>query len=129
MKARFTIPMAMIGGFALGALAVQALHAQAKPVAYGIAEIVVSNQEAYAKEYLPVVRKTITDNGGKFLAAGGKTVALLGAPPAPRVVVIQWPSLEQAEAWWNAAATKDAFAMGDKYATFRTFTVEGVQPQ
>ena len=129
MKARYTVLMAMAGGFALGAIAVQALHAQAKPAAYGIAEVTVSNQDAYAKEFLPAVRKSIIDAGGKFLAAGGKTISLQGAPPAPRVVVVQWSNLEQEEAWWNAAATKDAFAIGEKYATFRNFAVEGVPPQ
>jgi uncharacterized protein (DUF1330 family) len=126
MKSKYTVLMATIGGFALGAIAVQALHAQAKPAAYGIAEVTVSNQDGYSKEFLPVVRKTIADAGGKFLAAGGKTESLQGTPPAPRVVIIQWPSLDAADAWWSAAATKDAFALGTKYATFRNFNVEGL---
>ena len=126
MKATVTVPMAMIGGFALGALAVQALHAQAKPAAYGVAEVVVSNPDAYAKEFLPVIRKTITDAGGKFLAAGGKTISLQGAAPAPRVVIVQWANLDQEETWWKSAATKDAFAIGEKYATFRNYVVEGI---
>jgi uncharacterized protein (DUF1330 family) len=126
MKSKWTIPAAVIGGFALGALAVQALHAQAKPAAYGIAEVTVSNQDGYAKEFLPAVQKTIADGGGKFLAAGGKTLAEQGTPPAPRVVIIQWANLDQADAWWNAAATKAAFDIGKKYATFRNFAVEGL---
>ena len=121
MKTKYTILMATIAGFALGAIAVQALHAQAKPMAYGIAEVTVSNQDAYSKEFLPAVQKTIADAGGKFLAAGGKTTSQIGTPPAPRVVIIQWPSLDAADAWWNAAATKDAFKIGEKYATFRNF--------
>jgi uncharacterized protein (DUF1330 family) len=127
MKAKYAV-LGMVASFAVGAVAVQSLHAQTKPLAYGIAEIVVSNQEEYAKEFLPPVRKTIADAGGKFLAAGGKTVTLQGAPPALRVVVIQWESLDKAQAWWNSAATKDAFSIGEKYATFRNFTVEGVSP-
>jgi uncharacterized protein (DUF1330 family) len=129
MKTKYTLLMATIGGFALGAIAVQALHAQAKPMAYGIAEVTVNNQDAYGKEFLPAVQKTIADAGGKFLAAGGKTVSQIGTPPAPRVVVIQWPNLDAADAWWNAAATKDAFAVGQKYATFRNFAVEGLPPK
>lgn len=128
MNIKYTMPMAMIGSFALGAIAVQTLHAQAKPPAYGVAEVVVSNQEGYAKEFLPPIRKTIADAGGKFLAAGGKTISSQGAPPAPRVVIVQWQSLDQEEAWWNSAATKDAFAIGEKFATFRNYVVEGVRP-
>jgi uncharacterized protein (DUF1330 family) len=129
MKTKYTILMATVGGFALGAIAVQALHAQAKPMAYGIAEITVNDKDAYSKEFLPVVQKTIAEAGGKFLAAGGKTASLQGAPPAPRVVIIQWPSLDVADAWWNAAATKDAFKIGEKYASFRNFDVEGLPPK
>ena len=129
MKTKYTILMTTIGGFALGAIAVHALHAQAKPMAYGIAEVTINNQDGYSKEFLPAVRKTIADNGGKFLAAGGKTVSEQGTPPAQRVVIIQWPSLDAADAWWNAAATKDAFAVGQKYATFRNFAVEGLPPK
>jgi uncharacterized protein (DUF1330 family) len=129
MKTKYTLLMATIGGFALGAIAVQALHAQGKPMAYGIAEVTVTNQDAYGKEFLPVVRKTIADAGGKFLAAGGKTESLQGTPPAPRIVIIQWPNLDAADAWWSAAATKDAFKIGEKYATFRNFNVEGIPAQ
>jgi uncharacterized protein (DUF1330 family) len=129
MKTKYTILMATIGGFALGAIAVQALHAQATPAAYGIAEVTVNDKDAYAKEFLPVVQKTIADAGGKFLAAGGKTTSQIGTPPAPRVVIIQWPSLDAADAWWSAAATKDAFKIGEKYATFRNFAVEGLPPK
>ncbi len=128
MNAKYTLPLAMVGSFALGAIAVQTLHAQTKPLAYGVAEVVISNQEGYAKEFLPPVRKTILDAGGKFLAAGGKTISLQGAQPAPRVVIIQWQSLDQEEAWWNSAAAKDAFAIGTKYATFHNYVVEGVAP-
>jgi uncharacterized protein (DUF1330 family) len=129
MKTKYTLLMATISGFALGAIAVQALHAQGKPAAYGIAEVTVSNQDGYSTEFLPAGRKTIADGGGKFLAAGGKTISEQGTPPAPRVVIIQWPSLDAADAWWNAAATKDAFALGGKYGTFRNFAVEGLPAQ
>src|SRR5580698_6157886 len=122
MKTKYTIAIATIGGFALGAIAVQALHAQAKPMAYGVAEVTVSNQDAYGKEFLPAVQKSIAD-------AGGKTLSQIGTPPAARVVIIQWPSLDAADAWWNAAATKDAFKIGEKYATFRNFAVEGLPPK
>jgi hypothetical protein len=56
MNAKYTLPLAMVGSFALGAIAVQTLHAQTKPLAYGVAEVVISNQEGYAKEFLPPVR-------------------------------------------------------------------------
>jgi uncharacterized protein (DUF1330 family) len=126
MKARHKVALAMIGSFALGAVAVEGLHAQAKPLAYIIAEVGVADPDGYSKEFLPPVMKTIQDAGGKFLARGGRTVSFEGAPPAPRVVILQVDSIEKAQAWMSSPATKDAFAIGKKYATFRQFAVEGV---
>ena len=126
MKAKYKVTLAMIGSFALGAIAVETLHAQAKPHGYVIAEVGVADPDGYSKEFLPPISKTIQEAGGKFLARGGKTVSFDGAPPEPRVVILQMDSLEKAQAWWNAQATKDAFVIGKKYATFRNFAVEGV---
>jgi uncharacterized protein (DUF1330 family) len=118
----------MAASAALGAAAVQTLHAQAKPPAYNIAEITIKDQDGYNKEYLPLITKALTDAGGKFLVRGGKTISYEGAAPAPRVVVVQFESLDKLQALYNSAAYKDAIAVGDKYATQRIFGVEGVSP-
>jgi uncharacterized protein (DUF1330 family) len=123
-----TIGLAMVAGAALGAAAIQTLHAQTKPPAYNIAEITIKDQDGYNKEYLPLITKALTDAGGKFLIRGGKTISYEGAAPAPRVVVIQFESLDKLQALYNSAAYKDATAVGDKYATQRIFGVEGVSP-
>ena len=107
---------------------VQTLHAQTKPPAYNIAEITIKDQDGYNKEYLPLITKALTDAGGKFLVRGGKTISYQGAAPAPRVVVIQFESLDKAQAWMNSSSNKAAQAIGDKYATFRGYAVEGVSP-
>jgi uncharacterized protein (DUF1330 family) len=122
------IGLAMIASAAVGATAVQIVHAQAKPPGFGIAEITIKDQDGYNKEYLPAVTKAILDAGGKFVVRGGKTISFEGAQPAPRVVVIQYDSLDKAQALYESAAFKDAVAIGDKYATQRIFAVEGVSP-
>jgi uncharacterized protein (DUF1330 family) len=127
MKTHCTVTLAMLAGFGLGAVAVQGLHAQAKPPVYYIAEIDVTNPDAYAKEYVPVAQSIIKTAGGRFLAAGGKTTAFDGDPPKSRVVVQVWDSLEQIQAWRNLAEYKEARKIGEKYAKFRAFAVEGVQ--
>ena len=80
------------------------------------------------KEFIPAAEKSRQEAGGKFLARGGKAMTLQGAAPAPRVVVIQFDNLDKAQAWWNSSAQKSAQAIGDKYSTFRSYTVEGVSP-
>jgi uncharacterized protein (DUF1330 family) len=51
---------------------------------------------------------------------------LSGSPPASRVVVIQFESLDKAQAWVNSSAYKAAQAIGEKYATFRAYQAEGI---
>jgi uncharacterized protein (DUF1330 family) len=128
MNRHLTLGLTLFGGIAIGAFAVQAIHAQAKPPAYVIADNIVNDQAGYAKDFIPPVTKAIEDAGGKFLARGGKTIAMHGALTANRVVVLQFESLDKAQAWWNAPATQAAFAIGEKYATLHDYAVEGVSP-
>ncbi len=126
MNRHITIGLAMFASAAVGAAAVQVLHAQARPPAYGVLEIAVTNQDAYEKEFLPPVNKALQDAGGKYLARAGRTVSFEGTPPAPRVVLIQWESMDKLQAFQNSSAYKDAQTIGRKYATFRIYGVEGL---
>ena len=80
----------------IGAVAVQGLHAQAKPPVYTVSEIQITNLDAYLKEFAPVAQASIRAAGGKFLA-GGPGTSLEGAPPATRVTIQMWDSLEKAQ--------------------------------
>jgi uncharacterized protein (DUF1330 family) len=123
-----TMGLAMLGSAALGATAVQTLHAQAKPPAYVIGEINVKDQDGYMKEFAPAAVKAMDAFGGKFLVRGGKPMSIQGAAPAQRMIVVQYESMEKIHEWWNAQATKDAFKMGEKYADLRQIAVEGLAP-
>jgi uncharacterized protein (DUF1330 family) len=125
MKTRYAVALSILAGVALGAAAVQALHAQAKPIAYVVAEIDVTNPEPYEKEYVPIAAKAITDGGGKYLVRGGETAAMYGEPPKPRIAVMAFESMEKALAAFNSSAYQ-AKKVGDKYANFRIYAVEGV---
>ena len=125
MKRSFTVGLAMVAGAALGAAAVEGLHAQAKPPVYQIVEIDVLNQDAYVNDYVPKAQAAIRAAGGKFLAAGGKTTTIEGEPPKNRVVIQQWDSVEKITAYRASAAFKDLLPLRDKLAKFRSFTVEG----
>lgn len=126
MNKYIMVGLSVLAGVALGGAAIQTLHAQAKPHGYVIAEITIRDQDGYLKEFAPAVVKAQEAMGGKFLVRGGKTETNLGSPPAARVVVVEFDSLDKAQAWWNSQATKDAFAVGKKYADFRQFAVEGL---
>jgi uncharacterized protein (DUF1330 family) len=128
MKASSKIALAMVGSFALGAAAVQSLHAQATPPGYALVEVNVTDEVAYAREFLPVIAKQVAAAGGKYIVRGGSPIALQGTPPGSRVVVLQFDSEEKVQTWWNSASHADAQSIGDKYATTRAFAVEGATP-
>lgn len=122
MEIRYTVALSMLAGAALGAAAIEGLHAQAKPPVYTVSEIQITNLDAYLKEFAPVAQASIKSAGGTFIAGGP---SLEGAPPATRITIQKWDSLEQAKAWRNGADYRKAREIGDKYAKFRAMAVEG----
>jgi uncharacterized protein (DUF1330 family) len=127
MNIHMKLGLAMLAGFGLGAIAMDRLHAQARPPAYVISEIDVTNADAYTKEYVPLANKALADSGQKRLASGGKTIALAGAPPASRIVLSMFESLEKAQAAYSSPAYLEARKIGDQYGKLRIFAVEGLQ--
>jgi uncharacterized protein (DUF1330 family) len=126
MKTRYTAALSVLAGLAVGAAAVQALHAQAKPPAYVVGEIEVTNLTPYDKEYVPAAMKAIADGGGKYIVRGGESAALYGEPPKGRIAIMVFESMEKAKAAFNSPAYKAAKKIGDKYANFRIYAVEGL---
>jgi uncharacterized protein (DUF1330 family) len=123
-KNKFALILA--AGFSLGVGVTHGLHAAASPPAYVVNEITVTDEEGYKKDFLPGAQKAIDDNGGKYIAGGfNKTFAITGKPPAERVVILQFENMDKVKAWRDAI--RDAQEkIGSKYASFRTFAVEGV---
>jgi uncharacterized protein (DUF1330 family) len=128
MKTRYTVALSICAGIAAGAAAVQVLHAQARPPVYVIAEIDVTNPEPYEKGYVPGAIKAIADGGGKYIVRGGETAAIFGEPPKPRIAVMVFESMAKVRATFDSSAYKEAKKVGDKYATFRVYAVEGMSP-
>jgi uncharacterized protein (DUF1330 family) len=126
MKTRYTAALSVLAGLAVGAAAVQALHAQAKPPAYVVGEIEVTNLTPYDKEYVPPAMKAIADGGGKYIVRGGESAALYGEPPKGRIAIMVFESMEKAKAAFDSQAYKAAKKIGDKYANFRIYAVEGL---
>ena len=130
MNARYRIGILMLTCTAAGAIGGRALHGETKPPAYLIGQIDVTDANGYAKEYLPKAREIIKAHGGKLVAAAGaaatgpQVVAVAGAPPK-RVVIYVYPNLEALQAWRNDPAYVKVRAVGEKYATYHTFAVEG----
>ena len=128
---RIVSGLGMLASAALGGLTVEHVHAQVKPPVYFVGEIEVSNPEGYAKEYLPRAREIIKAHGGRLIAAAGaagsgaQVIAVDGEAPT-RVVIYQYPSVDAVRAWRNDPAYEQVRKIGEQYATYRTFAIEGV---
>jgi uncharacterized protein (DUF1330 family) len=125
MRTHSVVALTMAVGFALGAIAVEGLHAQAKPKAYTVAELETLDAATQAT-YVPAVLAAQRAAGGHpFNTGGGKIVAMDGAPAPKRVAITEWDSLEQAEAFYKSKAWNDLGAQREKaQKTIRRYTVE-----
>jgi uncharacterized protein (DUF1330 family) len=126
MKAPWTIALSMLVGIALGAAAIQTLHAQAKPPVYMIAINEVSNQEGYTKEYVPPAQKSVKDHGGVYVAAGPGTQVTGNLPNGP-VVILRWESMQALQSWRNSPEFQAALKIGEKYAKYNIIAVDAVK--
>jgi len=116
MSSNYKLVFGVVVGAALGAAAIQGLHAQAKPKAYTVSELETLDATANSA-FVPLVQAAQQ-------AAGGKIVALEGAAPK-RVAITEWDSLEQAEAFYKSKAWNDLAPQRDKaLKTIRRYAVE-----
>src|SRR5579864_3353006 len=69
--------------------------------AYILVQVNVTNPQQYA-EYTKVSPAAIAKFGGRFLARGGRTVTLEGPSASGRVVVLEFPSFERAQEFYNS---------------------------
>jgi uncharacterized protein (DUF1330 family) len=126
MKTRSTVAVSMLAAAALGGVAVQALHAQAKPPVYMIAINEVSDPNGYAKEYVSPAQKSVKDHGGEYVAAGPGTQVAGNLPHGP-VVILRWDSMEALQRWLNSPDFQAALKVGEKYAKFNIVAVTGMR--
>ena len=123
---KLKLAFAMLLGAALGIGANEMLHAQAKPPAYLISDITITNEAAY-KEWADTIVPTFAQFGAKFLVRGGQTIAIGADEPPKRTTLIVFDSLDKAKAWNESDAVKPARSLPDRGAKIRSWVVEGAQ--
>jgi len=64
--------------------------------------------------------------GGKYVVRGGKVSVLEGSWPTSRFVVLEFPTAEQARAWWDSDLYRPAKALRHQTATTKMILVEVV---
>jgi uncharacterized protein (DUF1330 family) len=124
VQSRSLIALSVLVGFAAGAATVHTLHAQSQPPGFAIVELDVQQPDEFANEFVPLLTKAVTDQHGKFLASPGPTTTIEGNPPK-RAAVIEFESVDRAVATFGSAAYRNARKIGDKYAKFQIYAVQG----
>ena len=125
MKMFSTISLTAIAGIVVGLATPGSPRAQTKAPVYVVAEVDVRDNAGFVKEYLPHAQASIKSSGGRFLIAGQNIKSLEGTPPR-RVIVTAWESFEKVDAWFNSPGFRELRTVGDKYAQFRLYVVEGL---
>lgn len=92
---------------------------------YVVAPDEVTDPGGFAR-YREMVPATIEQFGGRFLVRGGKAEALEGDWEPSRLIIIEFPSVEQARAWWASEEYAEAKALRQRTANTTLTVVEGV---
>ena len=93
--------------------------------AYVIANVTVTDPVRY-EEYRKLVPPTIEKFGGRFVVRGGAVEPLEGDWRPGRLVIVEFPSVEQARAWWSSAEYAGARALRQATSSGTLLIVEGV---
>lgn len=94
--------------------------------AYFIAQLQIHDRETY-REYATKVGATVAGYGGRLLVATSRVDVKEGELEQPRTVIGEFPSLEQAQAWYASAAYEAIAPLRRASTTGRVFIVEGFE--
>jgi len=125
MKAGLAALAAVI--MAAGCSHAPAPEAAAVPKGYIIVEIDVTNPDAY-EGYKAAAAPLVAAAGGRYLARGGRAEAHEGAPPAGRMVILEYPSFEAAKAFLSSPEYTAIVRLRTDNAVSRLMIVEGMVP-
>ena len=121
MNTRSKIMIAAVAGAALGAVAIQGLHAQSNLKAYSVTESELSGTAP--PDFLATARKAIEAAHGRPLH--GRVVTLEGPSMAPKnVAIVEWDSVKDAMVFYKSKAWADMAPEREKYQkTVRRYVV------
>src|SRR5690348_9817339 len=92
--------------------------------AFVVVQIEVHDQETYDK-YKELAPPSIAAYGGRYALRGGSVKTLEGSWHPGRFVILEFPSAEKAQAWWDSPEYAKGKAMRQKAAHTEMILVEG----
>lgn len=93
--------------------------------AYVIVDVKITDPERYA-EYKKLTPGSLIPFDGKFVVRGGESETLEGTWKPGRLVVLEFPSMQKARAWWASEGYAPAKALRQAASVTQMILVEGV---
>lgn len=95
--------------------------------AYLIANITIHDAEKFER-YRELVPPVIAAHGGRYLVRGGTMEMKEGALPLRRLVILEFPSMQAARAFYDSPAYAPLLRLRLEATTSDVVLVEGVAP-
>ena len=95
--------------------------------AYVIVEVDIHDEALY-EDYKKLTPAAVAAYEGQFVVRGGMAETLEGDWQPQRIVVLQFPTVEKAKAWWASPEYTPAKAIRQKAATTKMLVLEGYLP-
>jgi len=92
--------------------------------AYMITFVRFQNYEAYQREYITAAHAILTAHGGKAVAVSDERKVIEGTLPEGRIVIVEFPSMEHAEAFYSDPDYQPLKKIRHKYAQCDSAIVE-----
>ena len=92
--------------------------------AYVVVDIVIHDPATYER-YKELAPAAIAAYGGRYLVRGGTTTPLEGEWKPERLVILEFPTAAQAQAWWRSSEYAAAKALRHASADSRMVLIEG----
>lgn len=82
-----------------------------RPVAYVISAIEGFADEATVRRYAELAGPAIERFGGRFIVSNAELAVVEGQSPSTRLSMIQFPTIEDAESWYDSPENAEARAI------------------
>jgi uncharacterized protein (DUF1330 family) len=92
---------------------------------YAIVRVRISDEDRYA-DYRAGTLDSLEPYEGRFIVRGGATEVVEGSWDVDRTVVIEFPSIEQARAWYHGDGYQQLASIRREASTADFVLVEGV---
>ena len=94
---------------------------------YMLIDVTVCEGDLYA-QYIEQVREVVERHGGKYLARGGEVTVLSGDWHPGRVVLIEFPTMDDLRACFASPEYAALAPLRERSTVSRAIIVEGVAP-